>query len=832
MPRSLLNRASPTPARLAVPPICAMSYSRRYSGSSGRARPHVMPKGAAQLPPVRRRGHRSPRARRTAPCRPRTARVVDRPSTASPRPEAEQLERFRGSSTQMARSRGRHQGAASSPATAISRLFACAGPAAQELVLRDLPEHRANCAGSTPSLSRSAVDAVAAPLSAAARGVHHQRVRSLEERALRAASSARLPASARPLASRIEGTNGRRARSPICVRGGARLASSNKLDGRVDARRDARARADALPRSMRARPSSARVIVRRGFRGGRIDEKQRDDEIGGARRRPARNKETAGVLLVASGKAVLRVVVEPTPPPPSVAGRASCRRRRSFSRSRDPRRRNRALAGGAREYDGAYVDGTFGSGFDVVLAWVDTALDARRSSHAPARAPEPAGFGVGAGRWAGVAPSSLAGLGVRRLARARWRSASSIDPEARFECCRCSSRTRAHADLEGGAVRVATPGVGHFRHGHRWEMRPGRPRAGGARPHRGELCVYGVARPTCGRRARAHARRAGGAGDGDFLAHGEVASVAGRAQMRGRFYELLARERFSASRASSRDLHADRRPTSSSSGRVTRGEGLRRFHASPRANVRPRPRLVTFDARVRLLDHVADVELDQRCGAPSCPSGWPFSRPALSGAVQGCGSEAGWRARVFVTRQSMDAFSCRSGTDHVRESGSASAPQKASRLAYTPLKPVEVCVLQNASAMTTTRSTTAPPDRRRRDRVCASPICSVRGLRPPRWRACRRASVPPRTTTTTWPTAPAAPPAWAVGAAPSHSTPRSNSAAALDAPRAAAHVQTQLKTIDEKRSEFTESYSVDRRRPRGARRRAFASRRHDGAARR
>ena len=109
---------------------------------------------------------------------------------------------------------------------------------------------------------------------------------------------------------------------------------------------------------------------------------------------------------------------------------------------------------------------------------------------------------------------------------------------------------------EGGAVRVATLEWGT----------PARPQIG---PHPGDLvlaapdlilasgCVYGVADDVWAALVRTLAELAGPA-TVILLAHGNGAAP-GVQQMRGRFYELLARERFAVARVEPRALHADHR---------------------------------------------------------------------------------------------------------------------------------------------------------------------------------------------------------------------------------------------------------------------------------
>ena len=109
---------------------------------------------------------------------------------------------------------------------------------------------------------------------------------------------------------------------------------------------------------------------------------------------------------------------------------------------------------------------------------------------------------------------------------------------------------------EGGAVRVATLEWGT----------PARPQIG---PHPGDLvlaapdlilasgCVYGVADDVWAALVRTLAELAGPA-TVILLAHGNGAAP-GVQQMRGRFYELLGRERFDVARVEPRALHADHR---------------------------------------------------------------------------------------------------------------------------------------------------------------------------------------------------------------------------------------------------------------------------------
>ena len=161
-------------------------------------------------------------------------------------------------------------------------------------------------------------------------------------------------------------------------------------------------------------------------------------------------------------------------------------------------------------------------------------------------------------------------------------------------------------------------------------------------------CVYGVADDVWAALVRTLAELAGPA-TVILLAHGNGAAP-GVQQMRGRFYELLARERFAVARVEPRALHADHRRGRAALCdaavrvlddfivRIEPTNGRGRLVRSPRAFVcsitSPTLRLISGAAR----------SLSFRAALASS---------IASGAVQACGSEAGC---VFVPSQPMDAF--------------------------------------------------------------------------------------------------------------------------------------------------------------------------------
>ena len=205
----------------------------------------------------------------------------------------------------------------------------------------------------------------------------------------------------------------------------------------------------------------------------------------------------------------------------------------------------RALAG-AREKTGA-TGATGGALWESELRPRRLALAAGRRGRLAARRRalllHTAGASVGAGRWAGVDAVELgAGLGLPSIVGARL-GMRVVATDGDAHVLQLLEQNAARNAKEGGAVRVATLEWGT----------PARPQIG---PHPGDLvlaapdlilasgCVYGVADDVWAALVRTLAELAGPA-TVILLAHGNGAAP-GVQQMRGRFYGLLARERFFA----------------------------------------------------------------------------------------------------------------------------------------------------------------------------------------------------------------------------------------------------------------------------------------------
>ena len=225
------------------------------------------------------------------------------------------------------------------------------------------------------------------------------------------------------------------------VRACERAASSEETASRRETRTATRSSVDAFPAGHRAAVAlDHRSPAHTGPR--RVITKLRSTPTTTCFRARRRFGETkpipGGRFLGGSSRASpsLRVVVE------NLAARASARRG-----TRRRGRRRRALLLDQRspsrvdlaEYDGAYVDGTFGSAFDVGVAAVDTAKIPLDSGVAGALVS--LAFGVAARvRRTMFDRIALATRHPSRGRRARWEECL-IDP-TRFECALAQSRSR------------------------------------------------------------------------------------------------------------------------------------------------------------------------------------------------------------------------------------------------------------------------------------------------------------------------------------------------------------------------------------------------------
>jgi len=347
----------------------------------------------------------------------------------------------------------------------------------------------------------------------------------------------------------------------------ARLASSNQLaKGRVATQRDVVALAVAAQRVVAARSSEFNARDCANAAWGFVNLGHIDDAamLAIARRAaailPTFNAQEVSKLLYATGKADVKCA--------ELDAAAAAERVQSYEFGGAAGSvalthilgGGRALAGGAREKTGATgaTGGALWEASFVLADWLSRPAYAVASLPAAARALllHTAGASVGAGRWAGVDAVELgAGLGLPSIVGARL-GMRVVATDGDAHVLQLLEQNAARNAKEGGAVRVATLEWGT----------PARPQIG---PHPGDLvlaapdlilasgCVYGVADDVWAALVRTLAELAGPA-TVILLAHGNGAAP-GVQQMRGRFYELLARERFAVARVEPQALHADHR---------------------------------------------------------------------------------------------------------------------------------------------------------------------------------------------------------------------------------------------------------------------------------